>query len=108
MVYTRPNGSQLVMLYPFLVPTETHLYLQSAQLISLWLRAYVKSWLKLANSMFELDLIMVATSQASQAREARACAPLGLRCFGAADPVGRFRQTWINVHRRGQVGLRLP
>lgn len=35
MVYTLPNGSQFVMLYPLLVPTDTH----------------EKSWLKLANSM---------------------------------------------------------
>ena len=29
MVYTRPNGSQLVILYPFRVPTEIHLLLSA-------------------------------------------------------------------------------
>ena len=31
MVYTRPNGSQFVMLYPFRVPTETQLLFHQCQ-----------------------------------------------------------------------------
>lgn len=55
IVYTRPNGSQLVTLYPLRVPTEIHLQDISSDMLYYTESepTHEKSWLKFANSMFE-------------------------------------------------------
>ena len=76
IVYTRPNGSQFVTLYPFRVPTEIHLSNQPRpplichQLPTARLQhTHEKSWLKLANSMFEFALSTMAARYHRQRRQ---------------------------------------
>ena len=81
MVYTRPKGSQFVILYPFRVPTDIHLGGCGEAGKGLRVKhvgglTYVKSWLKLAKSMLGLTRSAMSAAGRARARRRREVRPL--------------------------------
>ena len=81
MVYTRPKGSQFVILYPFRVPTDIHLGGCGEAGKGLWVKhvgglTYVKSWLKLAKSMLGLTRSAMTATRRVRARRRRQLRPV--------------------------------